>query len=201
MLSSAWARRQAAINYEHWHNETFGTHLDTETTVDKLVNCSLGIDGWALMNFGNYAEGNIEVPPPMNGEDAGERHAIIQGKFPSAAPGGDVKLHEDIIRQPRECGNPEALAATAADTLLLPSFRHNDRPSTAGDEVKRPPGLEQEFEYTIPINVKLKYKAPINFDPKTFEVCVDIGLHRDCHVENTFAEEPKPENEQEPSHS
>ena len=52
-MATAWTKRRAIRNYEKWHNDTHGTHLDYDTPIEVVARTSLGINGWALHEFGN----------------------------------------------------------------------------------------------------------------------------------------------------
>ena len=52
-MATAWTRRRAIRNYAKWHNTSYGTHLDNPTPIDVVARSSLGINGWALHDFGD----------------------------------------------------------------------------------------------------------------------------------------------------
>ena len=60
----------AIANYEKWHNMSFGTDWDKQTCIDTITKTSLGIEGWALFNFGNEVDIHEKIPPPASGEGA-----------------------------------------------------------------------------------------------------------------------------------
>ena len=52
-MATAWTRRRAIGNYEKRRNGVFGTQLDNHTTIETVARSSLGINGWALNEFGD----------------------------------------------------------------------------------------------------------------------------------------------------
>ena len=51
-LSTAWAKHRAVLNYEKFLNKSYGEHLKHDVSIEKIASTSLGIQGWALADFG-----------------------------------------------------------------------------------------------------------------------------------------------------
>ena len=61
MGHSSWAKLKAIQNYEKFVKDTF--QIDIENTViDTVEKTSLGVEGWALYDFGNQADDMQYVP-------------------------------------------------------------------------------------------------------------------------------------------
>ena len=52
-LSTAWTRRRAIKNYEKFQNSVLSAELDGETSIETIAKTSLGVEGWALHDFGD----------------------------------------------------------------------------------------------------------------------------------------------------
>ena len=55
-LATAWTKRQAIMNYESFQRKALGNETDMTTTIEVIEKSSLGIEGWALHNFGETSE-------------------------------------------------------------------------------------------------------------------------------------------------
>ena len=118
-LSTAWARHKAIMNYEKFHNETFGENLEG-TPISVISNSSLGIEGWALNDFGE----------DKNGEET------ELNKIPSTKE--LIQLHENFIEKVAERIPKEESEASWNSELEISDLKsmegRSEEEATAEDE-------------------------------------------------------------------
>ena len=57
---TAWTSLKAIQKYERFANEKNGTSLDGHTKIETIEKTSLGVEGWALSEFGNSEKDQVE---------------------------------------------------------------------------------------------------------------------------------------------
>ena len=75
MGHSSWAKLKAIQNYKKFVKDTF--QIDIENTViDTAETTSLGVEGWALHDFGNQAD-DMQYVPSLQPEAGDEEDAKV----------------------------------------------------------------------------------------------------------------------------
>ena len=59
-MSTAWTKHRAVYNYEKFMTEAHGPDIKHDISIETIANTSLGIQGWALSDFGNSEESYVE---------------------------------------------------------------------------------------------------------------------------------------------
>ena len=96
----AWTKLKAVENHENFHNKTFDTDSHHDTPIEVTAKTGLGINGWALHEFGLTGDvspaGSGAVPP----SEVDTAFAVVvlpdarQSKWDSEAELSDLELME-----------------------------------------------------------------------------------------------------------